>query len=133
MNKKDKEFLRKISETVCAEGDDLGEAIDAYERIWGFTNTFVNMVGFEEIRERGGDPVSVWYDMLTAFLCHMMLRTEKALVKDVLKDVSGRLDWYEEWNQHRVNTEQMVKMSDEEVLEGMDAQAERVLNDEILH
>lgn len=133
MNKKDKEFLRKISETVCAEGDDLGEAIDAYERIWGFTNTFVNMVGFEEIKERGGDPVSVWYDMLTAFLCHMMLRTEKALVKDVLKDVSGRLDWYEEWNQHRVNTEQMVKMSDEEVLEGMDAQAERVLNDEILH
>lgn len=133
MNKKDKEFLRKISETVCAEGDDLGEAIDAYERIWGFTNTFVNMVGFEEIKEREGDPVSVWYDMLTAFLCHMMLRTEKALVKDVLKDVSGRLDWYEEWNQHRVNTEQMVKMSDEEVLEGMDAQAERVLNDEILH
>lgn len=133
MNKKDKELLRKISETVCAEGDDLGEAIDAYERIWGFTNTFVNMVGFEEIKEREGDPVSVWYDMLTAFLCHMMLRTEKALVKDVLKDVSGRLDWYEEWNQHRVNTEQMVKMSDEEVLEGMDAQAERVLNDEILH
>ena len=55
------------------------------------------------------------------------------MVKDVLEDVSGRLDWYEEWNQHRVNTEQMVKMSDEEVLEGMDAQAERVLNDEILH
>jgi hypothetical protein len=133
MNKKDKEFLRKISETVCAEGDDLGEAIDAYERIWGFTNTFVNMVGFEEIKERGGDPVSVWYDMLTAFLCHMMLRTEKALVKDVLEDVSGRLDWYEEWNQHRVNTEQMVKMSDEEVLEGMDAQAERIINEEILH
>jgi uncharacterized membrane protein YcjF (UPF0283 family) len=91
------------------------------------------MVGFEEIKERGGDPVSVWYDMLTAFLCHMMLRTEKALVKDVLEDVSGRLDWYEEWNQHRVNTEQMVKMSDEEVLEGMDAQAERIINEEILH
>ena len=133
MNKKDKEFLRKISETVRAEGDDLGEAIDDYERIWGYTNTFVNMVGFEEIKERGGDPVSVWYDMLTAFLCHMMLRTEKALVKDALEDVSGRLDWYEEWNQHRVNTEQMVKMSDEELIEGMDAQAERSLNDEILH
>ena len=51
MNKKDKEILNKIAGTIRGEGDDLGECIEIYERIWGYTNTFVNMVGYEEIRE----------------------------------------------------------------------------------
>jgi hypothetical protein len=91
------------------------------------------MVGYEEIQERKGLPTNMWYDMLVAFLCHMMLRTEKDFVKEVLDDVKGRLDFFEEWNQHRVDTEQMVKMTDEEVDEGFNAQAERIINEEILH
>jgi hypothetical protein len=133
MNKKDKEILDKIAGTIRGEGDDLGECIETYERIWGYTNTFVNMVGYEEIQERKGLPTNMWYDMLVAFLCHMMLRTEKDFVKEVLDDVKGRLDFFEEWNQHRVDTEQMVKMTDEEVDEGFNAQAERIINEEILH
>jgi hypothetical protein len=133
MNKKDKEILNKIAGTIRGEGDDLGECIETYERIWGYTNTFVNMVGYEEIQERKGLPTNMWYDMLVAFLCHMMLRTEKDFVKEVLDDVKGRLDFFEEWNQHRVDTEQMVKMTDEEVDEGFNAQAERIINEEILH
>tara|TARA_R100000995_G_scaffold51718_2_gene25027 strand:+ start:476 stop:877 length:402 start_codon:yes stop_codon:yes gene_type:complete len=133
MNKKDKEILDKIAGTIRGEDDDLGECIEIYERIWGYTNTFVNMVGHEEIHQRDGSPTNMWYDMLTAFLCNMMLRTEKDFVKDMLADVSERLDWYEEWNQHRVDTEQMVKMTDEEVDEGFNAQAERIINEEILH
>jgi hypothetical protein len=133
MNKKDKEILNKIAGTIRGEGDDLGECIEIYERIWGYTNTFVNMVGYEEIREREGSPTNMWYDMLVAFLCHMMLRTEKDFVEEILDDVKGRLDFFEEWNQHRVETEQMVKMSDEEVDEGINAHAERVINEETLH
>ncbi len=133
MNKKDKEILDKIAGTIRGEGDDLGECIETYERIWGYTNTFVNMVGYEEIQERKGLPTNMWYDMLVAFLCQMMLRTEKDFVKEVLDDVKGRLDFFEEWNQHRVDTEQMVKMTDEEVDEGFNAQAERIINEEILH
>mgnify|MGYP003126756373 FL=1 len=133
MNKKDKEILDKIAGTIRGEDDDLGECIEIYERIWGYTNTFVNMVGHEEIHERESLPTNMWYDMLVAFLCHMMLRTEKDFVKEVLDDVKGRLDFFEEWNQHRIDTEQMVKMSDEEVDEGFNAQAERIINEEILH
>ena len=134
MSKKDKEILDKIAETVRGEGDDLQECIEIYERIWGYTNTFVNMVGHEELFQREStSPVNMWYDMLTAFLCNMMLRTEKDFVKEMLADVSERLDWYEEWNQHRIDTQQMVKMTEEEVDEGINAHAERVINEEILH
>ena len=133
MDKKEKELLDKIAGTIRSADQDLADAIDVYERIWGYMNTFVNMVGYEEIREREGSPASMWYDMMVAFLCHMMLRTEKALVKEMLTDVQDRLDFFEEWNQHRVETEQMVKMSDEEVDEGFNAHAERVINEETLH
>jgi len=133
MSKKEKDFLNKIAETIGSSDVGLEESVETYERIWEATNHFVNLVGMEEISERGYHPSGVWYDMFTAFVCHMMLRTDKEFVADMVKDVSERLDWYEEWNQHRTDTGQMEALTPQQLKEKQDAMIERVVNEEVIH
>tara|TARA_R110002020_G_scaffold86835_1_gene214376 strand:- start:1 stop:405 length:405 start_codon:yes stop_codon:yes gene_type:complete len=134
MSKKDNQYYAdKIAETIGIEGEDIQETFETYERIWDASNHFINLVGMEEISERKNDPCGTWYDMFTAFVCHMMLRTDKTFVTDMLKDVSGRLDWYEEWNQNRVDEGQMVALSKQELQDKQDAMIERVVNEEVIH
>jgi len=47
--------------------------------------------------------------------------------------VSERLNWYEEWNQHRTDTGQMEALTPQQLKEKQDAMIERVVNEEVIH
>ena len=38
---------------------------------------------------------------------HVMMRTEKAYVKDVLGEIVNNIDFLDEWNEDRINSGQM--------------------------
>lgn len=110
--KNEKDFakeVKKIADDISINrGDHLDEQhMKDFEQIHEATNHFVNMLGLEEISGKKRSPLAVWYDLLNSAVMHVMMRTEKAYVKDVLGEIVNNIDFLDEWNEDRINSGQM--------------------------
>ena len=110
--KNEKDFakeVKKIADDISINrGDDLDEQhMKDFEEIHHAMNHIVNMLGLEEISSKERSPLAVWYDLLNSAVMHVMMRTEKAYVKDVLGEIVNNIDFLDEWNEDRINSGQM--------------------------
>ena len=112
-----KEIADEISinrdENIELSDEDVQEFND-FEEIHHVLNNVINAIGLEEISNKDRMPVAVWHDVMHSIIMHIMMRTDKNYVTELMSDIDAeRLGFIDDWNNHRVEVGQMSAMSKE--------------------
>ena len=110
--KNERDFTKEVKQiaddiSINRSDDDDEQHMQDFEQIHHAMNHFVNVIGLEEISSKERSPLAVWYDLLNSSVMHVMMRTEKAYVKSVLKEIIKNIDFLDEWNEDKIKSGQM--------------------------
>jgi len=97
-SKEVKKLAKELSIVPEMTEEELQGKQKEFEEMHTVMNNFINVIALEEISSKGKHAVDVWYDMLNSLTMHIMVRTDKAFVDDVLGQTVKNLDMLEDWN-----------------------------------
>ena len=132
-----KEIADEISinrdENIELSDEDVQE-FDHFEEIHHVLNNVINAIGLEEISHKDRVPQVVWHDVIHSIIMHIMMRTDKNYVTELMSDIDAeRLNFIDEWNNYRVEVGQMSAMSKENFEQVVDAVKDFNDEDKTIH
>tara|TARA_R100000995_G_scaffold68091_1_gene36754 strand:+ start:876 stop:1313 length:438 start_codon:yes stop_codon:yes gene_type:complete len=118
--------VKEIADEISINRDEDNELSDEdvqefndFEEIHHVLNNVINAIGLEEISNKERIPQCVWHDVIHSVIMHIMMRTDKEFTAELIAEIDEeRLDFINDWNNHRIEVGQMSQL-DKESFEGI--------------